>query len=418
MRRIAPLAAVVAALLASLVAAGGAQASRYIRFGVQDDAWLSYGPGTLASRLDRLDELGTAVVRVTLDWHEVEQRKGVDDWARYDDLLNGLHERGIAPLVTLWGTPAWANGGRGPNWAPTSKWTFAGFARRAARRYPFVHMWGIWNEPNQQRWLRPTSAKAYVQKLLNPAYDAIHRVSRHPQVAGGVTAPRGSAGGVSPVDWIAGMKQAHARLDAYAHNPYPLRPGETPTGGGCDHCTTITMATLNRLLTDVRRAFGTHTRIWLTEYGYQTNPPDRLLGVSYAAQARFVSEGALRSYQAPRVDVLIHYLIRDEPSAARWQSGLLTARDAKKPAYRAFMFPLAQVSRHGLRTVLWGQVRPGKRATYRLQQLRAGRWRSVGADRRTTARGFFSRTVRAGKGARFRIWSPLDRSYSAILTVI
>jgi hypothetical protein len=91
MRRIAPLAAVVAALLASLVAAGGAQASRYIRFGVQDDAWLSYGPGTLASRLDRLDELGTAVVRVTLDWHEVEQRKGIDDWARYDDLLNGLH---------------------------------------------------------------------------------------------------------------------------------------------------------------------------------------------------------------------------------------------------------------------------------------------------------------------------------------
>ena len=27
-----------------------------------------------------------------------------------------------------------------------------------------------------------------------------------------------------------------------------------------------------------------NVRIWVTEYGYQTNPPDRLFGVSWAAQ--------------------------------------------------------------------------------------------------------------------------------------
>ncbi|MGH3002499.1 MAG: hypothetical protein ACRDM1_07570 [Gaiellaceae bacterium] len=413
MRRIVLLAAV----LATLAAAGSAKASRYIRFGIQDDAWLSYGDGTLASRLDRLDDLGVGVVRVTLNWNEVEPTRTTENWSRYDDLLNGLHERGIAPLVTLWGSPRWANGDRAPNWAPTSKWTFAGFARRAAERYPFVHMWGIWNEPNQRRWLRPTSAKVYVQKLLNPAYVAIHNATRNVQVAGGVTAPRGSTGGVSPVDWIADMARAHARLDAYAHNPYPLRPKETPTSGGCDHCMTITMATLDRLLTDVRRAFGTHTRIWLTEYGYQTNPPDRLLGVSYATQARYLSEAALRAYEAPRVDVLIHYLVRDEPDPARWQSGLLTVRDATKPAYQAFRFPLAERSRRGLRTVLWGQIRPGRRGTYRLQQFRGGRWQSVGGDYRTTVRGFFSRTVRAGKGSRLRVWIPQAHTYSPIVTV-
>jgi hypothetical protein len=411
MRRLLFLAIAVAALAAP----ASTLASPYLRSGIQDDAWLQYGPGTLESRVAELDSLGVDVVRVTLNWRQIEPRQGVDSWARSDELLGALHKAGIAPLVTLYGTPAWANGGRSENWAPTSKWTFAGFARRAAKRYPYVHLWTIWNEPNQRRWLRPTSPSVYTQRLLNTAYAAIHGASPHSLVSGGVTAPRGSTGGVSPVDWIAGMKKAHARLDAYAHNPYPLRRGETPTAGGCDHCTTITMATLPRLLNAVQRAFGTRTRIWLTEYGYQTNPPDRLLGVSPATAARYTAVAALRAYEAPRVDILVHYLVRDEPDPARWQSGLFTARGAAKPAVAAFKVPLAQKSRTGLRTTLWGQVRPGGRSTFRLQQFRSGAWHTVGAYT-TSARGYFTRTVRAGEGARFRVFSAVARTYSPIVT--
>jgi len=402
--------------LAALAAAGSALASPSVRYGIQDDAWLQYGPGRLQSRVAELDSLGVDVVRVTLNWRRIEPRKGVASWARADELLSALHKAGIAPLVTLYGTPGWANGGRSQSWAPTSKWTFAGFARRAATRYPYVRLWTIWNEPNQRRWLRPTSAAVYTQRLLNAAYAAIHAASPHSLVAGGVTAPRASSGGVSPVAWIAGMKGAHARLDAYAHNPYPLRRGETPTAGGCGHCTTITMATLPRLLATVQRAFGTRTRIWLTEYGYQTNPPDRLLGVSPATAARYTATGALRAYEAPRVDILVHYLVRDEPDPARWQSGLYTVRGAAKPAAAAFRVPLAQRSRHGLRTTLWGQVRPGGRSTFRLQQFRSGRWRTVGVFA-TTHRGFFTRTVRAGAGARFRVYASAAHGYSPIVTV-
>jgi len=406
----------LAVALAALAAPASSLASPYIRYGIQDDAWLQYGPGTLESRVAELDSLGVDVVRVTLNWRQIEPRPGVDSWARPAEMLGALHKAGIAPLVTLYGTPAWANGGRAENWAPTSKWTFAGFARRAAKRYPYVHLWTIWNEPNQRRWLRPTSPSVYTQRLLNTAYAAIHGASPHSLVSGGVTAPRASTGGVSPVDWIAGMKKAHARLDAYAHNPYPLRRGETPTTGGCDHCTTITMATLPRLLNAVQRAFGTRTRIWLTEYGYQTNPPDRLLGVSPATAARYTAVAALRAYEAPRVDILVHYLVRDEPDPARWQSGLFTARGAAKPAAAAFKVPLAQKSRTGRRTTLWGQVRPGGRSTFRLQQFRSGAWHTVGAYT-TSARGFFTRTVRAGEGARFRVFSPVAHTYSPIVTV-
>lgn len=412
--RFALFVAVIAALFFPALAA----ASPSLRAGIQDDAWLEYGPGTFEQRLTRLDELGVRVMRVTVSWRDTEPVRGTHNWARTDLLLNGLHEHGIAPLVTLWGTPGWANGGKGPNWAPTSNTTFAGFASRIALRYPFVHLWTVWNEPNQRRWLRPTSARVYVQRLLNPAFAAIHRVSPQSQVAGGVTAPRGSTGGVSPTDWIVGMHAAHAKLDAYAHNPYPLAPGETPTSGACGHCTTLTMATLPRLLADVRRAFGPRTRVWLTEYGYQTNPPDRLLGVSYSAQARYLSEAALRAYLAPRVDILIHFLLQDERNPGRWQSGLLTFDGHPKPAYNAFRFPFAQRSRTGLATVLWGQVRPGSgHAAYRLLRFSGGSWHAVGGTFSTSARGLLTRTVRAGRGARFRLWIPSQHSYSAILTV-
>src|SRR5262249_5079492 len=160
-----------------------------------------------------------------------------------------------------------------------------------------------------RRWLRPTLPSLYVQRLLNPAYSAIHAVRRNALVGGGVTAPRAATGGVSPAVWIAGMAGAGAKLDAYAHNPYPLSPAETPLTGGCSHCSTLTMATLPTLLTDIGKAFGPGKRIWLTEYGYQTNPPDRLLGVSPDRQALYLSEAAMRAYLAPRVDMLIDYLV-------------------------------------------------------------------------------------------------------------
>jgi hypothetical protein len=409
---------ILALLAATLVLAAPAAASPYLQSGVQDDAWLRYGPGTLDGRVATLKQLGVEVVRYTLDWRELEPRRGSYDWRSSDKVLLALRASGIAPVVTLWGTPKWANGGRGPSWAPTSKWTFAAFAGEAAKRYPFVSRWLVWNEPNKAPFLRPTSAKVYVQRLLNPAYNAIHRVNRRARVGGGVTGPIAGRGGVSPIVFIRSMRAHRAKLDAYAHNPYPARPRqETPFAGGCQRCATITMATLDKLLALVGQEFP-RKRIWLTEYAYQSNPPDRYLGVSPALQARYVSEGALRAFAAPRVDMLIHYIVRDDGEPGGWQSGLFAASGKAKPAYHAFRFPLAQRSRRGLRTVVWGQMRPRSgRQTYRLQQFREGRWRWVGAARRTSARGMFAIAVRAGKGSRLRVWSPRDKAFGAVLTV-
>jgi hypothetical protein len=37
-----------------------------------------------------------------------------------------------------------------------------------------------------------------------------------------------------------------------------------------------------------------------------------------------------------RIDMFVWFLIRDEPRLSGWQSGVLTRRGARKPAYRAF----------------------------------------------------------------------------------
>ena len=234
-------------------------------------------------------------------------------------------------MLTLVGTPAWANGGRTPNFAPPRPRDFRAFARAAAQRYPWVRYWLIWNEPNKRLWLRPTKSAIYVQHLLNPGYEAIHAVLPHAHVGGGVTAPRGGLGGVAPVAWIRGMAAAHAKLDAYAHHPYPSSPGETPSSGGCKNCPSITMATIPKLLILVRRSFGPKP-VWLTEYGYQTNPPDTFLGVPPQRQATLLSLAAMRAWRLPRVTMLIQYLYRDEVVLSRFQTGLVFANEpARNP---------------------------------------------------------------------------------------
>jgi Beta-galactosidase len=401
----------------SLVVAASASASSSIRFGIQDDAWLLYGPGSMDDRVETIDRLGLDVVRLTLEWHLIEQRRGEYDWQRADALLEALRKRGIGAVVTIWGTPRWANGGASPNWAPRSAADIERFARAAASRYRFVRSWLVWNEPNQRRWLRPVSATVYVSRLLNPAYRGIKSVNPGARVGGGVTAPRGGAQGVSPVEFIRVMARAGAQLDAYAHHPYPLSRGDTPLTGGCRHCETITMSTIDRLVREVGRAFP-GARVWLTEYGYQTNPPDGILGVSPARQARYIGEASFKARTAAKIDMLVHYLYRDEPDLGRWQSGLETIAGRMKPGYWATMLPLAQVSREGATTRVWGQVRPGKGAQeYVLQQLRGDAWRSVGGIRSTSARGYLERELRAGKGSRLRLWYPAQRAASPPLVV-
>jgi hypothetical protein len=404
--------------------AASAQAAPGAMDGIQDDAWLLYGPGTLEERLTTLDDLGVQVVRFTLRWDQVAPtrpatpRRSTDPayrWGAYGDVLDGLHALGIPALVTLYGSPRWANAHQAANRLPLNG--FGDFAYAASKRFPWVRMWTAWNEPNSRTFAVPASPSAYVRRVLNPAYASLHAASRANRVGGGETSPRATPSGMAPLAFMSGMRAAHARLDAYAQHPYPVDRAETPFQTSCPHCGYFTMARLADIRADVTRYFGAKP-LWLTEYGYQTNPPDRLLGVSYGLQARYVGEAALHVWEQPGVTLLIQFLVRDEPSVGGWQSGLFTASGTPKPAYHAFALPLAERARRGSQAVLWGQVRPGTgRRAYQLQRSTAAGWRTVGGAGRTDARGTFSRTVALPPGTRVRVSAPSVGWSSPALTL-
>src|SRR5438874_2618321 len=129
----------------ALVGAVPAHASSNARYGIQDDAWLLYGPGTLSERVTTLQGLGVGVVR-----------------------------------VTLYGSPRWANGGASAATLPSTG--FGDFAYASAVRFPWVRMWTIWNEPNNRTFAVPVSPSLYVSRVLNPAYVSLHAASAANQV--------------------------------------------------------------------------------------------------------------------------------------------------------------------------------------------------------------------------------------------
>ena len=123
-----------------------------------------------------------------------------------------------------------------PNVLPRNKYSLAAFAGAVSARYPWIRLWEVWNEPNQQVFMSPNSPRLYVQRLLNPVYVELHPRTRANRVAGGATSPRPTRSALSPVTFMRGMRAAHARLDAYSHHPYPISRGERPFGFAPEVC--------------------------------------------------------------------------------------------------------------------------------------------------------------------------------------
>jgi hypothetical protein len=370
--RAAPLLS-VAALLA-LLAPGAASGSRHLMVGFTDHAAaLNSDPKFFGT----VGQLRTEVLRVNLYWGGplgVARRRptnGADpgdrayDWRRYDRVVLNAARQRVRIAFSIFATPAWANRGRGRNRPPDDAVHLEKFAYAAAARYsgtwlrreddlrlPPVRLWIAWNEPNLNLGLVPQfrkvngkwkiqSARDYA-RICNAIYDGVHVTGLTGQrVACGVTAPRGNNApnqrrpSVSPVAFLRAMKRYGVRtFDAYAHQPYYGAPRETPRTPPRAR-TAVTLGNIDVLVKEVTRLFGPK-RIWLTEYGYQTRPPDLAFGVSWAQQARYLAQAYSIARTHPRIDMLLWFLVRDEDRLDGWQSGLLSANGRRKPAFEAF----------------------------------------------------------------------------------
>ena len=110
--------ALVIAVAAAVLAVGpsAASASSGAQFGIQDDAWLMYGPGSLDQRVATLQGFGMKLVRFTLRWDQVAPTQPASPadpadpayrWGLDGEVLDALHAHGIAALVTIYGAPRW-----------------------------------------------------------------------------------------------------------------------------------------------------------------------------------------------------------------------------------------------------------------------------------------------------------------------
>ena len=377
------------------------QAAPGLRVGVTDDAWLEFGPGTLDERVAELQEMGVQVVRVTLDWYEIEAEQGTYDWARDGLLLDALRDgRDRAGRRDLGNARRGRTAAGGRTCRRPRPRRSPSFARAAAERFPWVRRWIVWNEPNQRRWLLPPSPVVYVTKLLNPGGAAIKGVIPKASIGGGATAPRGASGGMSPVDFMRGMGRAGARLDAYAHHPHPLSPAETPFTGGCSWCGTISMATLDRLVDETRAAL----RVAHAHLADRARVPDepagqdprRDLGEAGAVRRRGAAAGVRGE---PRSTCSSSTSCATSRSWARGRAGSRPWPARRSRRWPSFTLPLAQVSRTGRATTRLGAGPPRQRAPAVPPPAPCGAGWVASAARGDERAGVLHRTVRA-TGAR------------------
>ena len=378
-RTSAALAALAVAIAVCL--APGASASTSLRMGIFDDGVVLYGEPDLV--FPQLAKTGTELLRVNLWWSgpgiSVATRKPkrpadpndlAYNWDTYDRTVRFAVVNGIQPVFSIIGTPPWSNAAKGWNVAPTSVRDLRLFAAAAQRRYsgtfvnadgvtlPRVSLWMAWNEPNNPVFLKPQfrrSGKTWTiqsgrdyAKLCNAVVQGIKSVQRSSKVACGATSPRGnnnpnsSRPSVSPLPFLRAMKSGGAKgFDAYAHHPYYGSPAETPSttpppGARGQAATAVTLGNIDVLIAELDRLYGKRMRVWVTEYGYQTNPPDRTYGVTFSKQAKYLTQAVALARANPRIDMFLWFLLRDEQRIEGWQSGLVTLDGKRKPSFNAF----------------------------------------------------------------------------------
>lgn len=285
-----------------------------------------------------------------------------------------------------------------------------------AEPLPHVRWWTIWNEPNYPgfllpQWTRtedgwqPRSPTLY-RHLVEAAYPVIKRVQPDSLVLVGGLAPNGAVNPQSQLDGVparrflrelacvdAGLQPVstgdcrdYTPLpgDGFAHHPYSLyrvpawRDGKRPDNlpvGALDRLT----GTLDHLAASGRISPALRN-VYLTEYGYETNPPDRERPFNPDQQARLLSWAEALAWRSPAVRSWPQFLLYDMGAVsdryefADWQTGLRFVDGSPKPGLDAFRLALhAECSgtwrpqgkrRRRARVAavpqvaIWGRVRP------------------------------------------------------------
>jgi hypothetical protein len=362
-------------------------------------------------------------------------------WSSLDRAIREVTRAGMQAMIDVaFFAPRWAvrrEGPRGRHRLGPSAHEFGQFAEAVARRYsgrfgegratlPAVRLYTTWNEPNHPTFLlpqwergrgrawRPASPHLY-RRLHESAYAAIKRVSAENRVLIGGLASKGSRRrghreGMPPLRFLRELACLDGRLqplrggacrgfqplraDGFAIHPYTEGGAPGVPDDERDSLELADLGRLERLLGELGRRgrIPASLPIHVTEYGYETNPPDPH-GVPLGQQAEYLAQATYLAWRRPEVRSFAQFLLQDigpdpgEPagSSRRWddyQTGLIDPEGRPKPALQAFRLPLWAERAIGVGgepgIFVFGQVRPGSGRRHVQVQARGprGAWRA------------------------------------------
>jgi hypothetical protein len=345
------LVAVLTALLAALAPAGASAFEKAV-----------WGPLTYAgvNQFPLYRTLGARIYETELNWNTVAPHKPLDPASPADPAyvwpamlskeIAAAKRFGMRVLIQVGNAPGWANGGHGGSgWAPKDPLAYVDFIKAAAHKYPGVHMWMIWGEPNRKDDFRPEVPARYTQtrltarqrqaphlyaQMLDGAYGALKGISRANVVIGGNTY---TAGLLDPQQWISNLVLPNGRrprMDMYGHNPFsytvPLF-GAAPSGYG-----EVQFSDLPRLESWTKTYLGRRLPLFLSEFcvptaadqtfNFYISPP--------AVAAKWVKDALVTARHAGYVSALGWVNVHDDlPSNS---CGLIQQNGKRKPDFSAF----------------------------------------------------------------------------------
>jgi len=202
---------IVLTVLLAIPAAAVSAAPR-MPIGFYDDPsfrWL----GDTAANLAAAQSAGSSIIHATADWAQIAPTRpsfplDPDNPAYHlsdlDSLVRNAARYDQQVMINISAAPKWANGGLGPNHAPTNLNELTQFAQMLASRYSgknpgygSVSRWSVWNEPNLGLFLTPqfrgktiVSPSIYA-KIYKAAYAGIKAGNPLALVSIGETSNRG-----------------------------------------------------------------------------------------------------------------------------------------------------------------------------------------------------------------------------------
>lgn len=323
-------------------------------------------------------------------------------------------------------------------------------AAQAGETLPRVSLWSVWNEPNLPRFLlpqrdsrgRPVSPHLY-RGLYLAAHEALSATGHGDDtILMGELLPVGKAGrsersSVRPLEFIRELACVDSRLRSYrgsaatrrncddfralpgtgmAVHPYTSGTFGPPTTQP-RHRDDLMIGSLSRLTSLLdrlgsRRRFAVRRRmpVWITEFGFQTEPPERF-GARLADMPRYMGESEFIAYRNSRVRSFSQYPLLDDGDGAGFQSGLRFSDGRAKPkVYLAFELPLFARRASRSRVELFGGARAASGGRITIEARRpGGRFRRIGTAR-LNSRGYFRIRVSASGTREFRTVSGGKRS--------